>query len=167
MRRLQNGPDTNYDNITIGEKSGDPQQINYFKMVKLLSPSAEDYFDSSFDDVLALAFHGTTADPTTKGMRATDAYFKNGLYIDPMGAEVVGETSTGAGLFKRCLTNGNLLTVNVETDMPIFTVTLTDLEKAYDDSTAAPVAQEDIIPQVVREYWSNPANVPPMVLNEV
>lgn len=167
LRRLQNDPDTNYDNITIGEKSGNPQQINYFKMVKLLSPSAEDYFDSSFDDVLALAFHGTTADPTTKGMRATDAYFKNGLYIDPMGAEVVGETSTGAGLFKRCLTNGNLLTVNVETDMPIFTVTLTDLEKAYDDSTAAPVAQEDIIPQVVREYWSNPANVPPMVLNEV
>lgn len=61
-------------------------------------------------------------------MRATDAYFKNGLYVDPMGAEVVGETSTGTGLFKRCLTNGNLLTVNVETDMPIFTVTLTDLE---------------------------------------
>lgn len=61
-------------------------------------------------------------------MRATDAYFKNGLYVDPMGAEVVGETSVGTGLFKRCLTNGNLLTVNVETDMPIFTVTLTDLE---------------------------------------
>lgn len=167
LRRLQNDPDTNYDNITIGEKSGNLQQINYLKLAKLLSPSSEDYFDSSFDDMLALAFHGTTADPTTKGMRATDAYFKNGLYIDPMGAEVVGETSTGAGLFKRCLTNGNLLTVNVETDMPIFTVTLTDLEKAYDDSTAALVAQEDIIPQVVREYWSNPANVPPMVLNEV
>ncbi len=167
LRRLQNDPDTNYDNITIGEKSGNPQQVNYSKMIKLLSPSAEDYFDSSFDDVLALAFHGTTADPTTKGMRATDAYFKNGLYIDPMGAEVVGETSTGTGLFKRCLTNGNLLTVNVETDMPIFTVMLTDLEKAYDDSTATPAAQEDIIPQVVREYWSNPANVPPMVLNEV
>lgn len=146
LRRLQNDPDTNYDNITIGEKSGNPQQINYSKMVKLLSPSSEDYFDSSFDDVLALAFHGTTADPTSKGMRATDAYFKNGLYIDPMGAEVVGETSTGAGLFKRCLTNGNLLTVNVETDMPIFTVTLTDLEKAYDDSTATPVVQEEIVP---------------------
>ena len=136
-------------------------------MVKLLSPSAEDYFDSSFDDVLSLAFHGTTADPTVSGMRATDAYFKNGIYIDPMGAEVVGETSTGAGLFKRCLTNGNLLTVNAETDMPIFTVTLTDLEKAYDNSTAAPVVQEEIVPQTVKEYWSNPANVPPSVLNEV
>lgn len=167
LRRLQNDPDANYDNITIGEKSGNPQQINYLKLAKLLSPSAEDYFDSSFDDVLALAFHGTTADPTSKGMRATDAYFKNGLYVDPMGAEVVGETSTGAGLFKRCLTNGNLLTVNVETDMPIFTVTLTDLEQAYDNSTAQPTAQEEIVPQAVKEYWSNPANVPPAVLNEV
>lgn len=51
--------------------------------------------------------------------------------------------------------------------MPIFTVTLTELEKAYDNSTAEPVQQEEIIPQVVKEYWSNPANVPPMVLNEV
>lgn len=167
LRRLQNDPEVNYENITIGEKSGNPQQVNYSKMVKLLSPSAEDYFDSSFDDVLSLAFHGTTADPTVSGMRATDAYFKNGIYIDPMGAEVVGETSTGAGLFKRCLTNGNLLTVNAETDMPIFTVTLTDLEKAYDNSTAAPVVQEEIVPQTVKEYWSNPANVPPSVLNEV
>lgn len=167
LRRLQNDPDTNYDNITIGERSGNPQQINYMKLSKMLEPSIDDYFDTSFDDMLALALHGTTADPTTSGMRATDAYFKNGIYVDPMGAEVVGESSVGQGLFKRCLTNGSLLTVNAETDMPIFTVTLTELEKAYDNSTAEPVQQEEIIPQVVKEYWSNPANVPPMVLNEV
>lgn len=139
LRRLQNDPDTNYNNITIGERSGNPQQINYMKLSKMLEPSIDDYFDTSFDDMLALAFHGTTADPTTSGMRATDAYFKNGIYVDPMGAEVVGESSVGQGLFKRCLTNGSLLTVNAETDMPIFAVTLTELEKAYDNSTAEPV----------------------------
>lgn len=181
LRRLQNDPDTNYENITIGEKSGNPRQVNYLKLAKLLSPSAEDFFDSSFDDMLALAFHGTTSDPATfvhvpsdhrrtrpnSSMRATDAYFKDGFFIDPMGAEVVGESSTGAGLFKRCLTNGNLLTVNAETDMPIFTVTLTDLEKAYDDSTAEPVTQQEIIPQDVRDFFSNPENVPPAIMNDI
>lgn len=184
LRRLQNDPDTNYENITIGEKSGNPRQVNYLKLAKLLSPSAEDFFDSSFDDMLALAFHGTTSDPATfisvpsdqkkhprtrpnSSMRATDAYFKDGFFIDPMGAEVVGESSTGAGLFKRCLTNGNLLTVNAETDMPIFTVTLTDLEKAYDNSTAEPVTQQEIIPQEVRDFFSNPENVPPAIMNDI
>lgn len=184
LRRLQNDPDTNYENITIGEKSGNPRQVNYLKLAKLLSPSTEDFFDSSFDDMLALAFHGTTSDPATfisvpsdqkkhprtrpnSSMRATDAYFKDGFFIDPMGAEVVGESSTGAGLFKRCLTNGNLLTVNAETDMPIFTVTLTDLEKAYDDSTAEPVTQQEIIPQDVRDFFSNPENVPPAIMNDI
>lgn len=184
LRRLQNDPDANYDNITVGEKSGNLIQVSYLKLAKLLSPSAGDFFDSSFDDMLALAFHGTTSDPATfisvpsdqkkhprtrpnSSMRATDAYFKDGFFIDPMGAEVVGESSTGAGLFKRCLTNGNLLTVNAETDMPIFTVTLTDLEKAYDDSTAEPVIQQEIIPQDVRDFFSNPENVPPAIMNDI
>lgn len=184
LRRLQNDPDANYDNITVGEKSGNLIQVSYLKLAKLLSPSAGDFFDSSFDDMLALAFHGTTSDPATfisvpsdqkehprtrpnSSMRATDAYFKNGFFIDPMGAEVVGESSSGAGLFKRCLTNGNLLTVNAETDMPIFTVTLTDLEKAYDDSTAEPVTQQEIIPQDVRDFFSNPENVPPAIMNDI
>lgn len=181
LRRLQNDPDTNYENVTVGEKSGNPIQVSYLKLAKLLSPSTEDFFDSSFDDMLALAFHGTTSDPATfisvpsdrrrtrpnSSMRATDAYFKDGFFIDPMGAEVVGESSIGAGLFKRCLTNGNLFTVNAETDMPIFTVTLTDLEKAYNDSKVEPVAQEEIIPQEVRDFFSNPENVPPAIMNDI
>nr|DAH58226.1 MAG TPA: protein of unknown function (DUF3973) [Bacteriophage sp.] len=157
-RKRQNNPGENYENIVIGEKSGNSLEVNYLKLVNLLAPSSSDSFDGSFDELLALAFHGTTSDPATfvkvpndekhKGqnpvhssMRATDAYFKNGFYIDPMGAEAVGITSTGSALFKRCLTNEGLFTVNVETDMPIFTVTLTNLEKAYNDSITPVVTQ--------------------------
>lgn len=182
LRRLQNDPeDTNYENITIGEKKGTPQQISYLNLVKLLSPSAGDNFDSSFDDLLALAFHGTTSDPSlfvnvpsersrtspNSSMRATDAYFKNGFYVDPMGAEVIGKSSTGDALFKRCLTNENLFTVNVEVDMPIFTVTLTSLEKAYNNSVNEPEGQEETIPQDMKDFFSNPDNIPPAIMNDI
>ena len=183
-RKRQNNPDENYENIVIGEKSGNPLEVNYLKLVNLLAPSSSDSFDGSFDELLALAFHGTTSDPATfvkvpndekhKGqnpvhssMRATDAYFKNGFYIDPMGAEAVGITSTGSALFKRCLTNEGLFTVNVETDMPIFTVTLTNLEKAYNDSITPVVTQQDIISQQVRDTLSDPENVPAEIYNDV
>lgn len=183
-RKRQNNPGENYENIVIGEKSGNPLEVNYLKLVNLLAPSSSDSFDGSFDELLALAFHGTTSDPTTfvkvpndekhKGqnpvhssMRATDAYFKNGFYIDPMGAEAVGITSTGSALFKRCLTNEGLFTVNVETDMPIFTVTLTNLEKAYNDSITPVVTQQDIISQQVRDTLSDPENVPAEIYNDV
>lgn len=183
-RKRQNNPDENYENIVIGEKSGNPLEVNYLKLVNLLAPSSSDSFDGSFDELLALAFHGTTSDPATfvkvpndekhKGqnpvhssMRATDAYFKNGFYIDPIGAEAVGITSTGSALFKRCLTNEGLFTVNVETDMPIFTVTLTNLEKAYNDSITPVVTQQDIISQQVRDTLSDPENVPAEIYNDV
>jgi len=51
-----------------------------------------------------------------------------------MGAEVVGTTSKGQALFKRLLTDESLFTVDVDIDMPIFTVTLADLERAQVDS---------------------------------
>jgi hypothetical protein len=82
-----------------------------------------------------------------------------------MGAETVGESSTGQGLFKRCLTNPALFTVNAEVDMPIFIVTLSEMEKAYENATKEP--KNEIVPENIKAIYSNPDNVPPQVLNEV
>lgn len=167
LRSYQNSPeDFEYENIKANEKGDNPIEVNYMPLTRMLKPSGIDYFDTSLDDMLALAFHGTTADPSSKGMRATDAYFKNGFYIDPMGAEVVGTSSSGQGLFKRCLTDENLFTVNVETDMSIFSVTLDNLEKAYTDSfNTQEEKKEDVVPQNIANFFIS--NTPNIIKNKI
>lgn len=167
-----------YENLEIGKGTDSLQQFNWQKLRSLIEVS-DDGYDSSFDDMLALAFHGTTDNPnpniTVPGkpgynrhstMRATDAYFKYGLFVDPMAAEVVG-TSGSQALFRRCLTNEALFTVNAEIDMPIFTVTLGQLEQTINQSNTEQIPQDEIIPQDVKDFFSNPNNVPADVIADI
>ena len=167
VRRYQEDPsDIDSTTIRIGDKQH-RKYVSFKSLLPLVNLDFEDYFDSSLDDLFALAFHGTTANPQKKGLRATDAYFKHGLFVDPMGAEVVGSTSQGQALFRRLLTNESLFTVDAEIDMPIFTVTLEDLEKTLEDSQTPEPEQEDIIPENIRQLWSSSLVTPPEVLDEV
>ena len=166
-RRFQEDPgDIESTKIRIGDKQH-RKYIQSSKLLSLLKVSNGDDFDSSLDDLFALAFHGTTANPSREGLRATDAYFKHGLFVDPMGAEVVGTTSKGQALFKRLLTDESLFTVDVDIDMPIFTVTLADLERAQVDSQTPQPMQIDIIPEDIKQQWSSPLITPVEVLDEV
>lgn len=164
-RRYQDDPnDIESTKIRLGDKQH-RKYIQSKPLLNLLNVSFGDDFDSSLDNLFALAFHGTTANPQREGLRATDAYFKHGLFVDPMGAEVVGTTSKGQALFKRLLTDESLFTVDVEIDMPIFTITLKDLERAREDHQTPQPKQEDIIPENIKQQWN--LITPPEVLDEV
>jgi hypothetical protein len=93
--------------------------------------------------MFSLAFHGTTSDIMTETQdskklspRATDAYFKNGFYIDPtMGVSkndhnVVTDPKTGEAILLPCSTNLALFTTDVDVDMPVFDIKLADLSES-------------------------------------
>jgi hypothetical protein len=125
--------------LTYG-KDDDKITYSYSEILKYMKPGFGGEPDYSLDDLLALVFHGTTAvpniffsEPSSKEntgkekytrLRATDAYFKHGIFIDPLAGDVEGTTSGGEALFRKCQTNEKLFTVDVEADMPIFTVSL-------------------------------------------
>ena len=131
--KYQLDPD-DYNPNPIEIIKGKQYEIDIDPLTSLLKQSfdSEELEDTSFVDMISLALHGTTADPTEPGIRATDAYFKRGIEVDPMAAEVEVKHGNQA-LFKKCTTNEKLLMVDVETDMPIFTVTLNQLEDSYNN----------------------------------
>lgn len=193
IRRLQAGPDEEYRNIIVGKRGNNPIEISYYDLVNQLParPDFDEDFDEDLDDdfdgfnddldnMLALAFHGTTANPSrfvkvpgnevngkNSSIRATDAYFKNGFYIDPSAAQVVGKTSSGEALFRKCLTNPALFTIGVDIDMPFFTVTIGGLQEAYDNVKNPKPKKVETVSRSIREYYSNPDNVPSSVFNDI
>ena len=166
ITQKQVNEDLDFDDVSI-TVDGTKHSINQLSIYRLLNSSYSEYVDRSFYDVLALALHGTLKSPDTPGIRATDSYFKHGIFIDPMGAQVVGETSSGNAMFRKCLTDESLLTANVEPDMPIFTVTLKQLEESYDQKLNEEDKQVNPKEALEEEFNKILPNVPEEVVDDV
>lgn len=153
LYRYQYNEDYNIAPIVLKDANDKTKDIKFYYGEFVNSKSdiyiprdlGEDFHDNSFYDLISLAFHGTTANPTRTNWHATDAYFPNGIYIDPMGAEVVGEINNQA-MFRKCITNEKLLTVNADIDMPIFVVTLNELQKAVESTQVEETEEPPIEP---------------------
>lgn len=113
------------DSIYIGSKE-DRITFDSSFISKQLAPTFQ---DTRFIDMMNLIFHGATT-PKEKN-RATDAYFKQGFFSDPMGVAVSGQQT----LFKKAITNEKLFSINAEVDMPIGYINLTSLQEAVDNSS--------------------------------
>ena len=127
----------NIDGTTV-EKT-----IKYNNILNKLERANGRSLDTTLFDMFSLAFHGTTSDIMTETQdskklspRATDAYFKNGFYIDPtMGVSkndhnVVTDPKTGEAILLPCSTNLALFTTDVDVDMPVFDIKLADLSES-------------------------------------
>jgi hypothetical protein len=88
------------------------------------------------DNLLALAFHGTTQDINQNVPKASDAYFKHGFYVDAFGAEGAIESRSGNSMFKPLLSNPALFEVDCEIDMPVFDVTIKDIKESITNNSA-------------------------------
>lgn len=166
ITQKQANEDLDFDEVSI-TADGTEHPINQLSIYRLLDDSYGEWIDRSLYDVLSLALHGTLTDPAKHGIRATDSYFKHGIFIDPMGAQVVGETSSGNAMFRKCLTDESLLTVNVEPDMPIFTVTLNQLEEAYDQKLNDEDKQVNIGKELEEEFNKILPNIPEEIVDDV
>lgn len=158
--------------IVLRAKSGTPIKVDYNDLTELIAKTTGTgtnvQYDSTFDDILALAFHGTTGKLTEGSMRATDAYFKHGIQVDPMGSTVAGTTNSGAKLFKVLLNDPQLFTVNVDVDMPIFTVTLGQLQQSFTaHNNPQQTQQGSVVPENIKRFLMDPNNINPRILNEV
>lgn len=116
------------DQISIGK--GDNKQVMSVDFIKEVI--AGDPNDTCYKDLMNLVFHGATT-PSEKN-RATDAYFKNGFYSDPMGHG----TATDGQNFKECITSEDLFTVNAEVDMPIGYINLGTLQSTVESIDNSP-----------------------------
>lgn len=100
------------------------------------------YIDSSFNDMLNLAVHGTIGEYAENKNAATDAYFKHGIYVDPMVGKGVAVTQKDNLLFKPCATNERLLDMYAIVDSPIVDVTID--QQFLDSTNGEPIEFNDV-----------------------
>lgn len=128
---LEEGPYEDWDKIQFIDKDGNKLEVNSDKILDTFpigGPGHNFKPAYDFDRTLALAFHGTTEDVETDGLRATDAYFKHGMFTDPIGSSLIIDVN-GSAVLKGCLNDPRLFLINVETDMPIFYVNFGKLKE--------------------------------------
>ena len=113
-----------------GTKEEDIILNGFTSLTNLVKPGVGENFDSALDDMLALAFHGTTAKVESNSIRATDAYFKHGFFADPMGSTTVITNTAQGAMFKPLLNNSALFTVDCEIDMPVFDVQISKVRES-------------------------------------
>lgn len=131
-------------------KDGDGKTVylEYNPVLKLVRQGIDStgLSDKRLSDMFSLMFHGTT-NKLSDEYKATDAYFKNGFYVDPMSADVSVE-QYGQAIFKKCATNEALLDVDVEVDMPVCDVFLSQTTQSSQTTKSnAPVQTE--IPKAI------------------
>lgn len=128
---LEEGPYYNWDKIAFLDKEGNKLEINSDNVLDLFpigGPGQNFSHAYAFDRTLALVFHGTTEDVEQDGLRATDAYFKHGMFTDPMGSSLVIDIN-GSAILKGCLNDPRLFLVDAEIDMPIFYINFDKLKE--------------------------------------
>lgn len=90
---------------------------------------------SLYTELLNLIFHGNArGDISRSTTHATDAMFKYGFFIDPYGSAVIENTNKQAQL-KECTMSDKMFLIDVEVDMPVFSISLGEMKKAIRQAT--------------------------------
>lgn len=130
-------------------KDGQKYPVNYNKLLDILHPGIDgNMIDTRYSNMFSFIFHGTTnPNLESETYKATDAYFKEGFFVDPMFSSEKIEKQ-GVMLFRGCATDKRLFKVDVAVDMPVFDVTLSNLQSAVNirqSSTARPTPAKKAI----------------------
>lgn len=131
--------------VRLRGDDGDYHDVNIGSILDLVKHNteygSEAIEDTRYSDMLNLIFHGTTENFDSTDMKASDAYFPHGLFIDPMsGTEEY--KSRGTLLFRECITNPELLTVDVKLDLPAFNVTFSEMKDAVENPSSGRPTEE-------------------------
>lgn len=120
---LQAYPDATHPSISIIKNKEVVERIPYYNIYNevLVHRNID---NTDLDDLFDLCFHGTTNDiSNTDVLRCSDAFFPNGLYVDPMCSMDV-KTYNNKVVFKKCIINPIFFTTDVMVDDPIFYIRL-------------------------------------------
>lgn len=105
-----------------------------------LSPDGE-YIDLTFSNMFRIIVHGTTENiHEGNPQRATDAYFKQGIFVEQM----KGNTLPG-GIFAECTTDEAFFDLDAVVTSPVLQLTIGQMQKRVDEGTPIEIISQEAI----------------------